>query len=75
MRDGAGRWVGNNKLVELKKKKRARRKLVKTVVVCAGWWLSRVRLCDPMDCSLPGSSVQGIFQARIPEWVGISFSK
>ena len=28
----------------------------------------------PMDCSLPGSSVHGIFQARIPEWVAISFS-
>ena len=31
-------------------------------------------LCDPMDCSLPGSSVHGILQARILEWVGISFS-
>ena len=30
-------------------------------------------LCDPMDCSPPGSSVLGIFQARIPEWVAISF--
>ena len=32
-------------------------------------------LCDPVDCSLPGSSVHGIFQARILEWVAISFSK
>ena len=32
-------------------------------------------LCDPMDCSLPGSSVHGIFQARILEWVAIAFSK
>ena len=31
-------------------------------------------LCDPMNCSLPGSSVHGIFQARILEWVAISFS-
>ena len=31
-------------------------------------------LCNPMDCSLPGSSVHGIFQARILEWVAISFS-
>ena len=31
-------------------------------------------LCDPMDCSLPGSSVHGIFQARILEWVAVSFS-
>ena len=32
-------------------------------------------LCDPMDCSLPGSSVHGILQARILEWVAISFSR
>ena len=31
-------------------------------------------LCDPMDCSLPGSSVHGILQARILAWVAISFS-
>ena len=31
-------------------------------------------LCDPMDCSLPGSAVHEIFQARIPEWVAISYS-
>ena len=32
-------------------------------------------LCDPVDCSSPGSSVRGIFQARILEWVAISFSR
>ena len=32
-------------------------------------------LCDPMDCSLPGSSVRGIFQAIELEWVAISFSR
>ena len=32
-------------------------------------------LCDPMDCSLPGSSVHWIFQARVLEWVVISFSR
>ena len=32
-------------------------------------------LCDPMDYSLPGSSVHGIFQARILEWVAISYSR
>ena len=32
-------------------------------------------LCDPMDCSPPGSSVHGSFQARILEWVAISFSR
>ena len=30
-------------------------------------------LCDPMDCSLPGSSVHGIFQARVLEWGAITF--
>ena len=32
-------------------------------------------LCDHMDCSLPGSSVHGISQAKILEWVAISFSR
>ena len=31
-------------------------------------------LSDPMDCSLPGSSIHGIFQARVLEWVAIAFS-
>ena len=34
---------------------------------------SCLALCNPLDCSLPGSSVHGIFQARILEWVAISF--
>ena len=37
--------------------------------------LSRVWLCDSMDCSLPGSSIHGIFQARILEWVAISLCR
>ena len=32
-------------------------------------------LCDPMDCSLPGSAVHGIFQAIVLEWIAISFSR
>ena len=36
------------------------------------WYLI---LCNPMDCSPSGSSVHGIFQARILEWVAISFSR
>ena len=36
---------------------------------------SCLTLCDPMDCSLSGSSVHGILQARILEWVAISFSR
>jgi len=36
---------------------------------------SCLTLCDPMDCNPPGSSIHGIFQARILEWVAISFSR
>ena len=32
-------------------------------------------LSDPMDCSLPGSSIHGIFQARVLEWGATAFSK
>ena len=32
-------------------------------------------LCDPMDCSPPGSSLLGIFQARMQKWVVIPFSR
>ena len=35
---------------------------------------SSVALCDPMDCSPPDSSVHGILQARVLEWVAISFT-
>ena len=38
-------------------------------------WSRSLTLCDPTDCSLLGSSVHGIFQARILEWVTISFSR
>ena len=36
---------------------------------------SRPTLCDPMDCSLPGSSIHGTFQAIVLEWIAISFSR
>ena len=36
---------------------------------------SCLTLCDPMNCSLPGSSVHGIFQAIVLEWIAISFSR
>ena len=45
------------------------------VVVCAKSLQSCPTLSDPMDCSPLGSSVQGILQARILEWVAISFSR
>ena len=40
-------------------------------------WVAQLcpTLSDPMDCSLPGSSVHGIFQARVLEWGAIAFSK
>ena len=55
------------------------------LTVIFGWGIQAVKdiynevaqscptLCNPMDCSLPGSSVHGIFQARVLEWVAISF--
>ena len=43
------------------------------------WWWFRCQVvsnsCDPMDCSLPGSSVHGISQARILEWVAMPSSR
>ena len=47
-------------------------KAINIMCVCAQ---SCPALCDPIDCSLPSSSVHGILQARILEWVAISFSK
>ena len=44
------------------------------VCVCSGAQ-SCPTLCDPMDCSPPGSSVHGILQATILGWVAISFSR
>ena len=43
--------------------------------VCAKLLQSRLTLCDPLECSPLGSSLHGILQARILEWVAISFSK
>ena len=43
--------------------------------VCAKSLQSYLTLCDPMDCSLPGSSAHGILQARILEWVATSPSR
>ena len=61
------------------------------VILSKGWWLqgpgqvhlveiipvakSRLTLCNPMDCSPPGSSVHEISQASILEWVVVSFSR
>ena len=47
--------------------------LCEAVCVCIA--LSCLTLSDPMNCSLPGSSVRGILLARILEWVASSFSR
>ena len=57
---------------------RQRHTLLTCVCVCVCYVLdtkSCSTLCDPMDCSLPGSSVHGILQARILEWVATPFSR
>ena len=50
---------------------RKKKILVKCVLVAQ----SCLTVCNPMDCSPPGSSVHGILQARILEWVAVSFSR
>ena len=51
------------------------------IIKCVCVWVcvlvvqSYPTLCDPMDCSPPGSSVHGIFQARVLEWGAMAFSK
>ena len=49
--------------------------LTKSYIILTLVTKSCLTLCDPMDCSQPGSSVHGISQARILEWVAISFSR
>ena len=44
-------------------------------VLCCAVAQSCLTLCDPMDRSLPGSSIHGILQARILEWVAIFSSR
>ena len=53
-------------------------KILKTCpLICGGGLVTKLclTLCNPMDCGPPGSSVHGSFQARILEWVAISFSR
>ena len=49
--------------------------MIRMMCVCANLVQSCLTLCDPMDCSLPGSSVHGSFQARILGWVVMSSSR
>ena len=56
-------------------KRRANRLCASSSVQFSSVAQSCPTLCDPMDCSLPGSSVHGILQASVLEWVAISFSR
>ena len=60
--------------------------VIRVLLVLRPCWMSGLKvkvlvtqscptLCDPMNCSPPGSSVHGILQARILEWVAIAFSR
>ena len=55
--------------VESERKERIKRKKESEVAQ------SCLTLCDPMDCCLPGSSVHGILQAIVLEWIAIPFSR
>ena len=46
--------------------------VIQSAVLCV---LAHVYSCDPIDCSLPGSSVHGVLQARILEWVAMPSSR
>ena len=48
---------------------------INLMCVCAKLLQSCPTLCNPVDCSLPGSSVHGILQARILEWVAMPSSR
>ena len=65
MRRGVVNGKGNSEIKKSKKKKR-----VKMLVT-----QSCLTLCNPMDCSQPGSSVHGILQARILEWIAMPSSR
>ena len=49
--------------------------VIVALLLCCEVAQSRPTLCDPMDYSLPDSSLHGILQARVLEWVAISFSR
>ena len=71
-----GRWILN---ITVRNKMEGKRERRKNLVPCLWWWYhvaqSCPTLCDPMDCSPPGSSVHGLLQARILEWLAISSSR
>ena len=63
------KWEFNQNVdIKKKKKKKIATRHCEVTQLC-------LTLCDPMDCSPPGSSIHGIFYARVLEWVSISFSR
>ena len=62
----------DNPLSVAKEFEKANAKNIHVCVLVVQWCLT---LCDPTDCSPPGSSVHGILQGRILEWVAIPFSR
>ena len=68
--------------ISKKKKKKVSCLLLQHHCLLSFWYLMKVlvaqscpTLCDPMDCSPPGSSVQWVLQTKILEWVAIPFSR
>ena len=62
-------------MVHIKKKSLKNKRIKRPAAAAAAKSLQLCpTLCDPMDCSPPGSSVHGIFQARVLEWGAIAFS-
>ena len=62
MERSRGNW---DMLVELKRSFKSEREVAQSCQT----------LCEPLDCSLPGSTIHGIFQARVLAWAAISFSR
>jgi len=65
-------WVLEDKSLTVSQK--IKHRFAVRVCIRAKLLQSCMSLCNPMDCSPPGSSVHGTLQARILEWVAISFS-
>ena len=55
--------------------RKAMTNLAAAAIVAAKSLQSCLTLCDPLDCSLSGSSIHGIFQASVLEWIAISFAR
>ena len=79
---GGKKWEGIDDCIHITLYKKPRRTPNQHCIINymgVNEWVSEVAqscptLCDPVDCSPPGSSIHGILQARILEWVAISFS-